>query len=229
MILMEKTIKETNGNKALRPIFPDTDLYCLTAEKFSRGRTNLTVVQEMIDAGIKIIQYREKEKKSGVMYRECMEIRQMTRDAGVTFIVNDHVDIAMMCEADGIHIGQDDIPIEAVRNLTQGRMFIGLSTHSPAQAQDAVRRGADYIGVGPVFKTATKEDVCDPVGLSYLDYVVQNISIPFVAIGGIKEAHVQELVSHGAGCIAMVTEIVGAENIQEKICAIRETANNGKS
>lgn len=208
--------------KSSRPAYPDTDLYCLTAEEFSKGRSNIAVVKEMIVAGVKIIQYREKEKKTGEMYRECREIRKMTWDAGVTFIVNDHIDIAMMCEADGIHIGQEDTPIEAVRDLTENRMLIGLSTHSPEQAQDAERRGADYIGVGPVFKTYTKKDVCDPVGFEYLEYVVSNLSIPFVAIGGIKEDNVQEIIGRGATCVAMVTEIVSAADIQEKIKDIRK-------
>jgi len=97
----------------------------------------------------------------------------MTLDSGVTFIVNDNIDIAMMVKADGVHIGQDDLPIEKVRELVGDEMIIGISTHSPTQAEDAVRRGADYIGVGPLYRTYTKEDVCEPVGLEYLDYVVR--------------------------------------------------------
>ncbi|NLY43424.1 MAG: thiamine phosphate synthase [Clostridiaceae bacterium] len=209
-------------SKAVKRKLPDTDLYCLTGEEYSLGRSNIEVVRQMIEAGIKIIQYREKEKKALYKYEECKKIREMTRDAGVTFIVNDDIDIAILVDADGVHIGQEDIPIEEVRKLVGEEMIIGVSTHSPEQAQDAVARGADYIGVGPIYKTYTKKDVGEPVGLEYLEYVAKNVSIPFVAIGGIKEHNVAEVVKHGARCVAMVTEIVGAKDIAKKIEDIRK-------
>lgn len=205
----------------------DTDLYCITSEEHSRGRNNIEVVGEMIKAGVKVIQYREKEKKLLHKYNECMKIRAMTKEAGVTFIVNDHIDIAILVKADGVHIGQDDLPIEKVRELVGEDMIIGVSTHSPEQAEDAVRRGADYIGVGPIYRTYTKKDVCEPVGLEYLSYVVQNLSIPYVAIGGIKQHNMYEVIECGAKCIAMVTEIVGADNIGEKIRDIKENMRRG--
>ncbi|MDF2547526.1 MAG: thiamine-phosphate diphosphorylase [Anaerosolibacter sp.] len=199
----------------------DTDLYGITAEEHSLGRSNIEVVKEMIHAGIKVIQYREKDKKGLYKYDECLAIRKLTKEAGVHFIVNDDIDIALLVEADGIHIGQEDLPIEKVRELVGPDMIIGLSTHSPEQGQDAVKRGADYIGVGPIFKTYTKKDVCDPVGLTYLDYVVKHLDIPFVAIGGIKENNIAEVKGRGAKCICLVTEIVGAEHIGEKISTLR--------
>ncbi len=199
----------------------DTDIYCLTGEKFSMGRSNIEVVQAMLDGGIKLVQYREKEKKMGAKYEECLAIRKMTREAGAAFIINDDIDLAVLVEADGVHIGQEDFPLEAVRQLVGEKMAIGLSTHSPEEAHEAVKRGADYIGVGPVFATQTKEDVCDPVGYEYLEYVAENIEIPFVAIGGIKEHNVADVVKRGGRCVALVTEIVEAENIGEKINALR--------
>lgn len=203
--------------------FITTDIYGLTAEEFSLGRNNIEVVDEMIAAGIKVIQYREKEKKALYMYRECLEIRELTRQAGVTFIVNDHIDLAIAVNADGVHIGQEDLPPEKVRQLVGPSMILGLSTHLPEQAQSAVKSGVvDYIGVGPIFATNTKKDVCDPVGLSYLDYVVKHIELPFVAIGGIKLHNVAEVRKHGAKISALVTEIVGAENIAEKVKDIRK-------
>lgn len=200
----------------------DTDLYCLTAEEYSLGRSNIEVVKAMLSAGIKIIQYREKEKKMLYKYKECVKIRELTYDAGATFIVNDDLDLAMMVGADGVHIGQDDLPLEKVRELVGEEMIIGVSTHSPQQAQDAIAKGADYIGVGPIFSTKTKKDVCAPVGFEYLDYAVNNVNIPFVAIGGIKEHNITEIKARGAKMIAMVTEIVGAENIEKKIERIRK-------
>jgi thiamine-phosphate pyrophosphorylase len=153
----------------------------------------------------------------------------MTRVAGVTFIVNDRPDLALLVGADGIHLGQDDLPPQAVREMVGGEMFIGLSTHSPAQAEAAVRLGVDYIGVGPIFATNTKKDVCAPVGLEYLDYVVKNIRLPFVALGGIKEHNIAEVYRRGARCIALVTEIVGAPDIGAKVRALRKAIREKSS
>jgi len=198
-------------------------LYCITAEEFSNGRSNVEVAKEMLEAGIKIIQYREKEesKPRKEMITECREIRKLTREYGALFIVNDFLDIAILCEADGIHCGQDDISVKDVKKLAP-YLIVGISTHSPGQALKAVEDGADYIGVGPIFSTKTKKNVCDAVGLDYLEFAVKNIKIPFVAIGGIKETNIREVVKRGAKTIALVTEIVGAENIKAKI----ENLNN---
>ena len=199
---------------ALRPTLP-AGIYGITAEKYSCGRSNIEVVRQMIAGGIKIIQYREKKaaKSSVEMFAECQAIREMTRAAGVTFIVNDHVDVAMLVGADGVHVGQDDLPVAAVRELIGPGKIIGLSTHSPEQAVAAVSAGADYIGVGPIFATATKDDVCAPVGLEYLAHVVRTCPLPFVAIGGIKEHNIDKVISRGAKTVCLVTEIVGAEDI----------------
>lgn len=201
---------------------PRAGLYCITGEEYSRGRTNMQVVGEMIAAGVQIIQYREKEKQPRRMYQECLEIRKITAAAGVVFIVNDDAALALSVTADGVHIGQDDLPLEKVREVVGEGMIIGVSTHSPAQAVEAIAQGADYIGVGPLYLTHTKKDVCAPVGLPYLDYAVKNCPIPFVAIGGIKEHNLPEVAKHGARLICAVTEILDADNIREKILRLRE-------
>ena len=216
----------TRQTQSVSRQLPHTDLYGITAEEYSKGRTNIAVVEEMIAAGIGIIQYREKEKSMQEKYAQCIKIREMTKQAGVFFIVNDHVDLAIMVQADGIHIGQDDYPIAAVRELVGNEMVIGLSTHSPAQARQAIEQGADYIGVGPIFQTFTKKDVCDPVGFEYLEWVVaQKPPIPFVTIGGIKAHNIAEVIKRGAQCVALVTEIVGADDIGNKIKEIRSAVS----
>lgn len=203
--------------------FPETDLYCITASEYSLGRTNLEVVKQMLEAGIKLIQYREKEFSKLKKYQECLAIRDLCAQYKTCFIVNDDLDIALAVEADGLHVGQDDLPVEEARHIIGDKMLIGLSTHSLAQADGAVRAGiADYIGVGPIYQTFTKKNVVAPVGLEYVDYVVSHHRIPFVAIGGIKQNNVAEVVKHGATCVAMVTEIVGAKDIGARIQAIRE-------
>jgi thiamine-phosphate pyrophosphorylase len=169
----------------------------------------------MIRGGVTTLQYREKKhlKDPKDMLAECEQIRQMTREHGVTFIVNDHVDLAMLVDADGVHVGQEDLPVEAVRRLLGGDKIIGLSTHNPEQAERAVAVGADYIGVGPIYTTETKEDVCAPVGLEYLDHVVQSCPLPFVAIGGIKEHSIREVIKRGAKTACLVTEIVESDDV----------------
>lgn len=206
----------------LKPDLP-SGIYGITAGKFSRGRSNIEVARQMINGGVKILQYREKRPDTShrVMLDECRQLRLLTREHGVLFIVNDHVDIAMLTDADGVHVGQDDLPVDQVRKLVGPHKIIGLSTHSPDQARQAMAIGADYIGVGPIFSTQTKADVCDPVGLEYLAYAVKNVSLPFVAIGGIK-THNIELVSRlGARTICLVTEIVGADDIAGMVRKLR--------
>jgi len=217
-----------NPKPELKEIF-QTGIYGITAEEYSRGRSNIEVVKEMIGAGIKIIQYREKDKAMLAKYRECLELRRITKENGVIFIVNDHVDLALLVGADGVHVGQDDLPAEAVRRLAGPDMIIGLSTHSPEQAQAAMQMDVDYIGVGPIFPTNTKKDVCAPVGLKYLEYVVQNIPLPFVAIGGIKEHNILEVRKRGAACICLVTEIVGAEDIKTKVHNLQSASGDSAS
>lgn len=196
-------------------------LYCILGEEYSKGRSNLEVARELLHAGVKTIQYREKDKKSLYKYRECLEIRELTRQYGCSFIVNDDIDIAVLVEADGIHVGQEDLPISEVRKFVGDAMIIGRSTHSPEQANQAVRDGADYIGVGPIYSTRTKKDVCDPVGIEYLEYVIQNLDIPYVAIGGIKEHNLKEVMATGANCVCLVTEIISSQSISEKVSRLR--------
>jgi thiamine-phosphate pyrophosphorylase len=202
--------------------FPE-GVYGILGEKFSLGRTNIQVARQMVDGGIDILQYREKltDKSRGQIYDECLEIRKITADAGVLFIVNDFVDVALMVGADGVHQGQDDLPIKALRKIAPDLM-LGCSTHSPKQARKAIEDGADYLGVGPIFTTQTKEDVCDAVGFEYLEHVVATHDVPFVAIGGIKRNNLKEVASRGAKTICLVTEIISAEDIKKRIKEIKQ-------
>lgn len=198
-------------------------LYGITAEEFSKGRSNIFVAKEMLDAGIQVIQYREKEERKSrkEMLEECREIRKMTKDAGALFIVNDYLDIALITEADGIHCGQGDLSVQNIRKLSSDIM-IGISAGSTEQMQKAVSDGADYIGVGPVFETNTKKDAGQAVGMDLLKYAVQNINIPFTAIGGIKEHNLEQVLDTGVESIAIITDITESEDIKEKIKKINE-------
>ncbi len=198
-------------------------VYGITGDEFARGRGSVETVRQMLAAGIKVIQYREKNKSARRMYEECQAIVALTRQAGATFIVNDHVDLALAVGADGVHVGQDDLPPAKVRALVGPDMLIGLSTHSAEQARAAEKLAGviDHIGVGPVFATGTKKDAAAPVGLAFVEYVAGNICLPFVAIGGIKEDNIGEVSRRGAKLVALVSEIVGAADIPAKVAALR--------
>lgn len=205
-----------------RRAFPETDLYCITAAQFSNGRSNPEVVRLILEAGVKIIQYREKDFSMLQKYRECLAIRELTARHKACFIVNDDVHLALAVQADGVHVGQDDLPAQKVRELIGDKMLLGLSTHTPQQADAAAKMDyIDYIGVGPLYGTAIKKEPMAPVGLGYLDYVVSRHRMPFVAIGGIKEHNIADVIRHGVKCVCLVSDIVGAADIGAKIHAIR--------
>ena len=210
--------------------FPQTDLYGVTASEYSLGRSNPEVVKQMLEAGIKLIQYREKVFTIRQKYDECLVIRRLCREHDACFIVNDDVHLALAVKADGVHVGQDDLPVDKVRQLVGEKMLIGLSTSTPQQADQAVESGVvDYLGAGPIYDTATKKEAGVPVGLEYLDYLVQHYRIPIVAIGGIKQSNVADVIKHGVTCVVMISDIVGADNIGQKIKAIRETMSIAKA
>lgn len=213
-------------NKRGKPEF-QKGLYGILGEAFSLGRSNVETAKLLVEGGIDMLQYREKAHKKDRrnMLDECLEIRKITQDAGVPFIVNDFLDIALMADADGVHVGQEDLPVTRVKKLAP-HLMVGCSTHSPDQAAKAVRDGADYIGVGPIFSTRTKADVCDAVGFEYLDHVVAHHTIPFVAIGGIKRNNIRGVADRGASTICLVTEIIGAQDIKARIKEIRSIKND---
>ncbi|MDR3071366.1 MAG: thiamine phosphate synthase [Endomicrobium sp.] len=192
-------------------------LYAITAENFSNGRDNITVAKEVLDAGVKVLQYRDKYKTKLEKLKQCEQIRKLTLEYNAFFIVNDDIDIALAVTSDGVHLGQDDLPISTARIIVSDKMSIGISTHSPAQALAAQEHGADYIGVGPIFKTFTKDNICDFVGLDYLDFCVKNIKIHKVAIGGIKLSNIKQICRFKPEGICMVTEITSSSYIKETI------------
>ena len=198
-----------------RIIIPE-GIYGITGDNFAHGKSNFECVKAMIDGGIKIIQYRDKTKSIKEKVKEAREIRELCKRNGVIFIVNDHVDIAILVDADGVHIGQDDMDPSDVRKLIGDNKIIGLSTHSEEQGMKAyLNPDVDYIGVGPIFPTTTKDTA--PVGLGYLEYAVKNLHLPFTAIGGIKEHNLHEIILRGAKNVCLVSDIVGADNITEKV------------
>jgi thiamine-phosphate pyrophosphorylase len=191
----------------------DFKLYAITGEEFHQGRDLIEVMEEAIQGGVDIIQLRDKTSNKREVLRKAKALRELTKKHDVTFIVNDHIDIALAVDADGIHIGQDDLPLEEARKIV-GDKIIGISTHEIDEAREAEAGGADYIGVGPIFHTNSKVDVVDPVTTTYIQQVAAEINIPFVAIGGIKLHNVEQVLEAGATRVCMISEIVGADDIK---------------
>ncbi len=208
---------QKEGSRPMR--FPATDIYALTDTRLSLGRSVPDMAREMMRAGVKILQYREKGKNAGVMLEECLALRAITHEAGCCFIVNDHVDIALLCDADGVHVGQEDLPPAAVRRLIGPDRIVGVSVCSMPEYEAAVAGGADYIGVGPVFPTETKEAA--PLTPGFLSAVTAVSPIPVVAIGGINEKTMTEAVRQGARCCAIVSAITMAPDIPARVARLR--------
>ena len=161
------------------------------------------LTREACSGGARIIQYRDKDSDHETLLENALAIRAVTRKNGCLFIVNDNIEVAIDSEADGVHLGQDDSSIKQAREIAPPGFIVGISTHSMAQALDAERSGADYVGFGPVFSTPVK-DSYKPVGIEKLKNVAASVSIPVVAIGGITPENAPPLAASGASCIAMI-------------------------
>lgn len=192
----------------------DFRLYAITGEQFHPGRSLLEVMEEAILGGVDIVQLRDKTSNKREILGKARELRELTRRHNVLFIVNDHIDIALAVDADGIHLGQDDLPLPEARKIMGSGKIIGISTHAIEEAREAEREGADYIGVGPVFPTKSKVDVVEPVTTEYVREVAKEIRIPFVAIGGIKLHNVDQVLEAGATRICVISEIVGSPDVR---------------
>ena len=189
-------------------------LYVITDKNSSKGRGHLEVIKSAIDGGADVVQLRDKEATARELVQVGNEIRLLTHRKHVTFIVNDRVDIVLATDADGVHLGQDDLPLSIARKILGKDKIIGVSTHSLEEAIQAEEKGADYIAVGPIFTTPTKVDY-KPVGLELIRQVKDRIKIPFVAIGGIDENNAREVLKAGATRVAVVRAVVGSDNITE--------------
>lgn len=184
--------------------------------------THEQMAEEALKAGVRWIQYREKDKSRREMYNEAVRLRKMTRDFGARLIVNDHADIAAAVDADGVHLGQDDLPLKEARKVV-GNRIIGISTHSMKEALDAERSGADYIGFGPVFHTNTK-DAGIPRGIEALREIRQSIKIPVTAIGGVSRENLRSVIDTGVEAVAVASAVLRGsipENSEYFIKAIR--------
>lgn len=197
-------------------------LYVITDPKLSRGRSHLEVARAAIRGGATVIQLRDKEATTRELVETGQRLRALTREMDVTFIVNDRVDVALAVEADGVHLGVDDMPVPIARRLMGPEAIIGFSPETVEQARQAEADGADYLGVGAVFGTGTKPDAGPPIGLEGLREMVQAVSIPVVAIGGITADNAARCIRAGAAGVAVISAVIVAEDIEAAARRLRE-------
>lgn len=198
----------------LEQAFTSCPVYGIT----SNAKDVLITVKQMLASGIRIIQYREKHKSPKIQYHEALVLRRLTRQYNALLIIDDYVDLAMAVHADGIHIGQGDLPPKAVRRIVGPNMIIGWSTHGLEDLKAANRYShiIDYIGVGPVYATQTKPNA-HPVGLSYVNWAATYSKVPTVAIGGIDEYNVQDVWSCGPTMICAVSAVVESSHMKQTV------------
>jgi thiamine-phosphate pyrophosphorylase len=192
----------------------ELDLYVILDRTASHGHDLREILDGVIAGGGRLVQFREKEWP----LRRCLplleDLRRRAKQAGIGFVVNDRLDLALAVEADGLHLGQDDLPASVARRLLPPSMFLGVSTHSLEQARQAEREGADYVAVGSIFPTATKPEF-QLVGLDLLRTVRQAIAAPLVAIGGITADNAEEAIRAGADGVAVISAVCGARDPAE--------------
>jgi thiamine-phosphate pyrophosphorylase len=170
-------------------------------------------------AGVRLFQYRNKNGSRKAVYETSIRLAKIARDTDATFIVNDYADIAVAVDADGVHLGQDDFPIEQARRLLGPAKLIGISTHSLGQAVEAEHQGADYIGFGPIFASTTK-GAGTIQGIVGLTTIRKSVTIPIIAIGGIKQETVADVIRGGADCVAIIGAILTAEDLADAATSI---------
>ena len=186
--------------------FENSDLYVVITEAFCAGRSSLEVLGAVLEAGVTLIQFREKDLDDEHMYDRALAFRRLTNEAGALLIIDDRIDIALAVDADGVHLGRHDLPISIARKLAP-EMIIGASTHNVEQAREAERAEASCVNIGPIFPTQTKLKTASPLGPEIIEEVSREVSIPITCMGGIKLENISEVLAHGARHPALVTAV----------------------
>ncbi len=199
----------------------DYSLYLVTDRALSRARTSVEIVRAAVAGGVTCVQLREKTCGTREFVAEARALRAVLRGTGVPLIVNDRVDVALAAGADGVHLGQRDMSVADARRLGPSAWIIGVSAESRDDAIRAEKDGADYVGVSPVFATATKADHAPPLGLEGLRAIRAAVGIPLVAIGGIHVENARAVIRAGANGLAVVSAIVSAESPRAAAAALR--------
>lgn len=193
----------------------DYSLYLVTDRSLSKGRSNRQIVEAAVAGGVTCVQLREKHCGTREFIQEALALRTLLKDRRIPLIINDRLDVALAVEADGVHLGQSDMPIGMARNIAGSALIIGISAESTDDALRAEQEGADYIGISPVFATPTKTDTAAPLGLEGVNKIRGLVGIPLVGIGGINQHNAASVIAAGADGVAVVSAIVSATDPTE--------------
>lgn len=209
-------------------IVSGSGLCLITDTSIIRGLSLQETVQKAILGGLKFLQYRAKNLPPSISYETAKGLRRLTQDAGVTFIVNDDVSLALAVQADGVHLGQEDLPIREARRILGDQSLIGVSTHSVQEALAAEKEGADYIGLGPIYPTMTKQ-TRPPLGCGVIREVTGKVRIPIFAIGGINLTNLKEVLEAGPTGVAVISAILTSSDITQATRTFLQTIASVKS
>ncbi len=193
----------------------DIDFYLVTHSNLSKNGI-FSDVENALKAGCRIVQYREKKKDTKTMIKEAIQIKKICSN-NAFFLVNDRADVAFAVNADGIHIGQDDIPYVYAKKLLGKNKIIGITIHNVDEAIKAENLGVDYVGVAPIFETDTKEDVQTPCGVEMIKKIRKEVNVPIVAVGGIKKNNVKEVIEAGADSIVSISPIISSDDVYSEV------------
>lgn len=199
----------------MTPAGIDYSLYLVTNRGLARGRALLDIVRAAVQGGVTCVQLREKTCSTREFIEEALAVKECLRSHSVPLIINDRVDVALAAGADGVHLGQKDMPLAVARAIVTEAMLIGISAESLADAVAAQRGGADYIGVSPIFGTPTKTDAAAPLGLAGLQSIRRAVHIPLVGIGGLDRQTAAAVIRCGADGVAVVSAIMAAEDPEQ--------------
>ena len=203
-------------------------LYLVTDSALAMGRALPDFVRAAVDGGVTCVQVREKDVPSRAYIERLLLVRPLLRECSIPLFVNDRVDVALAVEADGVHLGQTDMPLVLARRIAAGRLMVGVSCETVQDATDAERGGADYVSVSPVFVTPTKTDTAPALGLDGVRAIRRAIHLPVVAIGGISAANAADVIRAGADGICVVSAIVSAPDPRAAAAALREIVERAR-
>jgi len=212
----------------MKPANVDYSLYLVTDRRLAGGRSMLQIVADAVDGGVTCVQLREKTCSTREFIEQALAIRRFLQPRHIPLIINDRLDVALAVEADGVHLGQSDMPLETARRIAGESMLIGISAECLEDALAAEKGGADYLGVSPIYDTPTKTDTAPALGLEGLQQIRRAVSLPLVGIGGLNADNAADVIGHGADGVAVVSAIVAADDPRAAAARLRRVIENAR-
>jgi thiamine-phosphate pyrophosphorylase len=221
-------VVDSPRSELTRTLVDSLRVYVLTDRALARGRIEVGVARDAISGGATAIQLRWKNGPLWEAVEIGRQLRRLCHEANVLFVVNDRVDLALALDADGVHLGEHDLPVREARRLVKDRMLIGFSPATLVEAVQARRAGADYLGVGPIFATRTKDDAGVPVGVERIRDVTRSVGLPVVGIGGITAGNAGSVIEAGAAGVAVISAVVAQDDVVAAARALRQAVDQAR-